>query len=152
MYRVYTGIYQVYVGTSWTYTGIYLFFASRCLNSDFSISDHRISCNVHDMCSHADSIIRNFPKGMKNRLKIQWVYDGIYQAVTGIYMHMTSIYRVQAKLCFCYFDSTITCSLHVLCMLAYSNIRKISPGKKTYVGMQSLVICRTDEQQRVARI
>ena len=65
---------QVYLVISLTYTSIYPSFAIHGLNSDLSNSDSRISCNVHGMCIHADSSIRNFPKCMKKSIQNIAVY------------------------------------------------------------------------------
>jgi hypothetical protein len=70
---VYCNILRIYRYILDLYQVVYLhipIFASHCLNSDLSNSDSSISCYVYGMCIHADSSIRNFPKGMKKRLKI----------------------------------------------------------------------------------
>ncbi len=45
---------------------------------------------------------------------------------------MACTYYYFLKCVFITFESSISCSLHVLCMLAYSNIRKVSPSMKTW--------------------
>jgi hypothetical protein len=63
-------IYSVCSVTYSTYTCIYPFFASHCLNRDLSNSYSSISCFVYGICIHADSSIWNFPKGMKTKLNM----------------------------------------------------------------------------------
>jgi hypothetical protein len=136
MYPVYTGIYAVYKVTSSTYTLIYPLFASHCLNRDLSNSDSVKPCNVFGMCLRSDLSIRDFPKGKEKLIQNiagAWqdlpVYDR-YIAAHDKYMACT--YHFFLKCVFITFESRISCSLHVLCMLAYSNIRKVSPSMKTW--------------------
>ena len=46
--------------------------------------------------------------------------------------YMACTYYYFLKCVFITFESSISCSSHVLCMLAYSNIRKLSPSMKTW--------------------
>ena len=46
--------------------------------------------------------------------------------------YMACTYYFFLKCVFITFESSISCSSHVLCMLAYSNIRKLSPSMKTW--------------------
>ena len=57
-----------------------------------------------------------------------WVLRLIYGEKSTALASISCLYILNCV--FITFESSITCSLHVLCMLAYSNIRKLSPSMK----------------------
>jgi hypothetical protein len=88
------------------------------------------------MCFQSEPSIRDFPKGKEKSIQN---IAGAWQDISGYdrYIvaydkYMKGTYLVYSELCFITFESSIQCSLHVLCMLAYSNIRKWSPSMKTW--------------------
>ena len=73
-------------------------------------------------------------KPPKRYEKIDSKYSWCVTVYTRLWQVYTSIWQVYTKsslyCVFITFDSRITCSLHVMCMMAYSNIRNLSPSMK----------------------
>ena len=134
MYRVYNSIYAVYAVSSFRYTLIYPLFASHCLNSDLSNSDSGKPCNVFGMCFQSDPSILHFPKSKEKQIQnmtgARQDMPGYDRYIASHDKYMACTYYFFLKCVFITFESSISCSSHVLCMLAYSNIRKLSPSMK----------------------